>query len=198
MKNRFFAMLARMKLIRRWGLMFSTRDENLAEHTLDTAFFMHALLSLHNRRHGGSLDIGTGVLLAMYHDAPEILTGDLPTPVKYFSPEISTAYRAVERAAGESLAGLLPPELQPDYRPYLLPGPELAAYLPFLKGADRLSALVKCMEEARQGNNEFRLAQRQTRQAIAEMGLPELDEFLAEFIPAFTQTLDELQEDTPL
>ena len=198
MENRFFAMLARMKLIRRWGLMFSTRDENLAEHTLDTAFFMHALLALHNRRHGGSLDIGAWVLLALYHDAPEILTGDLPTPVKYFSPEISAAYKAVERAAGESLAALLPPDLLPDYRPYLLPGEDLGPYLPFLKGADRLSALVKCMEEVRQGNDEFRLAERQTRQAISEMGLPELDEFMAEFIPAFTRTLDELQEETPL
>lgn len=138
------------------------------------------------------------MLLALYHDAPEILTGDLPTPVKYFSPEISAAYKAVERAAGESLAALLPPDLLPDYRPYLLPGEDLGPYLPFLKGADRLSALVKCMEEVRQGNDEFRLAERQTRQAISEMGLPELDEFMAEFIPAFTRTLDELQEETPL
>lgn len=195
MENRFFAMLARMKLIRRWGLMFSTREENLAEHTLDTAFFMHALLSLHNRRFGGRLDIGAGVLLALYHDTPEILTGDLPTPVKYFSPDIRSAYKAVERSAGESLAGLLPPDLLPDYRPYLLPEEGMDAYLPFLKAADRLSALVKCMEETRQGNYEFRLAQRQTQAAIASMGLPELDLFMAQFIPAFEKTLDELQEE---
>lgn len=102
MQNRFFAMMARMKLIRRWGLMFSTRDENLSEHSLDTAFFMHALLALHNRRFLAPgeepLDLGTGVLLAIYHDAAEILTGDLPTPVKYFSSEISEAYKTVEVA----------------------------------------------------------------------------------------------------
>ena len=113
MQNRFFAMLARMKLIRRWGLMFSTRDENLSEHSLDTAFFMHALLSLHNRRFltpgEEPLDLGTGVLLAIYHDAAEILTGDLPTPVKYFSAEISEAYKAVEAASCQSLLTCSPP-----------------------------------------------------------------------------------------
>ena len=110
MPNTFFAMLARMKLIRRWGLMFSVREENLAEHTLDTAFFTHALIALHNARFlpagEAPLDPGPGVQLALYHDAPEILTGDLPTPVKYFSGEIHTAYRAVEHAAAERARAL--------------------------------------------------------------------------------------------
>ena len=177
MQNRFFAMLARMKLIRRWGLMFSTRDENLSEHSLDTAFFMHALLSLHNRRFltpgEEPLDLGTGVLLAIYHDAAEILTGDLPTPVKYFSAEISEAYKAVEAASCQSLLDLLPADLREDYAPF--------------------SALVKCMEETRQGNFEFRRAAAQTREAISAMALPEADCFLRDFIPAFEKTLDELQ-----
>ena len=156
MQNRFFAMMARMKLIRRWGLMFSTRDENLSEHSLDTAFFMHALLALHNRRFLAPgeepLDLGIGVLLAIYHDAAEILTGDLPTPVKYFSSEISEAYKTVEVAACQSLLDLLPADLREDYTPYLLPADHYPRYLPYLKAADRFSALVKCMEETRQGN----------------------------------------------
>ena len=197
MHNRFFAMLARMKLIRRWGLMFSTREENLSEHSLDTAFFMHALIALHNRRFLAPgqepLDPGAGVLLAIYHDAAEILTGDLPTPVKYFSPEISQAYKAVEAASNQSLLDLLPADLRPDYAPYLLPGQDFADYLPLLKAADRFSALVKCMEETRQGNFEFRRAAAQTREAIEAMQLPEADLFLTEFIPAFEKTLDELQ-----
>lgn len=184
MQNRFFAMMARMKLIRRWGLMFSTRDENLSEHSLDTAFFMHALLALHNRRFLAPgeepLDLGTGVLLAIYHDAAEILTGDLPTPVKYFSSEISVAYKTVEAAACQSLLDLLPADHYP-------------RYLPYLKAADRFSALVKCMEETRQGNFEFRRAAAQTREAITAMALPEADCFLQDFIPAFEKTLDELQ-----
>ena len=197
MQNRFFAMLARMKLIRRWGLMFSTRDENLSEHSLDTAFFMHALLSLHNRRFlapgEDPLDLGTGVLLAIYHDAAEILTGDLPTPVKYFSAEISEAYKAVEAASCQSLLDLLPADLREDYAPYLLPAGAYTRYLPYLKAADRFSALVKCMEETRQGNFEFRRAAAQTREAISAMALPEADCFLRDFIPAFEKTLDELQ-----
>ena len=141
MPNTFFAMLARMKLIRRWGLMFSVREENLAEHTLDTAFFTHALIALHNARFlpagEAPLDPGPGVQLALYHDAPEILTGDLPTPVKYFSGEIHTAYRAVEHAAAESLLHLLPEDLRREYRRWLLPTEELARYAPYVKAGSR-------------------------------------------------------------
>ena len=203
MPNTFFAMLARMKLIRRWGLMFSVREENLAEHTLDTAFFTHALIALHNARFlpagEGPLDPGPGVQLALYHDAPEILTGDLPTPVKYFSGEIHTAYRAVEHAAAESLLHLLPEDLRREYRRWLLPTEELARYAPYVKAADRLSALVKCMEEGRQGNAEFRRAAAGIRAALEAMALPEAALFLEEFLPAFEKNLDELKaEEDPL
>ena len=203
MPNTFFAMLARMKLIRRWGLMFSVREENLAEHTLDTAFFTHALIALHNARFLSAgelpLDPGPGVQLALYHDAPEILTGDLPTPVKYFSGEIHTAYRAVEHAAAESLLHLLPEDLRREYRRWLLPAEELARYAPYVKAADRLSALVKCMEEGRQGNAEFRRAAAGIRTALEEMALPEAVLFLEQFLPAFEKNLDELKaEEDPL
>ena len=203
MPNTFFAMLARMKLIRRWGLMFSVREENLAEHTLDTAFFTHALIALHNARFlpagEAPLDPGPGVQLALYHDAPEILTGDLPSPEKYSTAEIHTAYRAVEHAAAESLLHLLPEDLRREYRRWLLPTEELARYAPYVKAADRLSALVKCMEEGRQGNAEFRRAAAGIRAALEEMALPEAALFLEEFLPAFEKNLDELKaEEDPL
>lgn len=123
------------------------------------------------------------MLLAIYHDAAEILTGDLPTPVKYFSAEISEAYKAVEAASCQSLLDLLPADLREDYAPYLLPAGAYTRYLPYLKAADRFSALVKCMEETRQGNFEFRRAAAQTREAISAMALPEADCFLRDFIP---------------
>ena len=203
MPNTFFAMLARMKLIRRWGLMFSVREENLAEHTLDTAFFTHALIALHNARFlpagEAPLDPGPGVQLALYHDAAQIFTGDLPTPVKYSRGEIHTAYRAVEHAAAASLLHLLPEDLRREYRRWLLPTGELARYAPYVKAADRLSALVKCMEEGRQGNAEFRRAAAGIRAALEEMALPEAALFLEEFLPAFEKNLDELKaEEDPL
>ena len=196
MQNRFFAMLARMKLIRRWGLMFSTRDENLSEHSLDTAFFMHALLSLHNRRfltpREEPLDLGIGVLLAIYHDAAEILTGDLPTPIKYYNPDIRDAYREVEQFSAHKLLHMLPEALRPSFDPLLREGydPGLRT---LVKAADKLSAHIKCVEELKAGNAEFKQAAEQTLEALRGYGLPELDYFLEHFLPAFGLTLDELQ-----
>ena len=196
MQNRFFAMLARMKLIRRWGLMFSTRDENLSEHSLDTAFFMHALLSLHNRRFltpgEEPLDLGTGVLLAIYHDAAEILTGDLPTPIKYYNPDIRDAYREVEQFSAHKLLHMLPEALRPSFDPLLREDydPGLRT---LVKAADKLSAHIKCVEELKAGNAEFKQAAEQTLEALRGYGLPELDYFLEHFLPAFGLTLDELQ-----
>ena len=194
MQNRFFAMLARMKLIRRWGLMFSTRDENLSEHSLDTAFFMHALLSLHNRRFltpgEEPLDLGTGVLLAIYHDAAEILTGDLPTPIKYYNPDIKTAYKEVERIAGNRLLDMLPAELRSSYTHYVLE--DDAELEPFVKAADKLSAHIKCLEEQKAGNTEFDSAALQTLDALKAMNRPELGWFLDNCLQAFTLNLDQL------
>ena len=196
MPNTFFAMLARMKLIRRWGLMFSVREENLAEHTLDTAFFTHALIALHNARFlpagEAPLDPGPGVQLALYHDAPEILTGDLPTPVKYYNPEIRAAYREVEEVSARRLLSMLPAALRPAYEPLLLEDLE-SEYRVLVKAADKLSAHIKCLEELKAGNTEFRQAAEQTRRALEDSPLPEVAYFLEHFLPGFNLTLDELQ-----
>ena len=197
MQNRFFAMLARMKLIRRWGLMFSTRDENLSEHSLDTAFFMHALLSLHNRRFltpgEEPLDLGTGVLLAIYHDAAEILTGDLPTPVKYSSALLKDAYKALEREAEQQLAALAPPKIRAPLAEAIGGGGLNERERRILKAADRLSALIKCIEERQSGNLEFASAEAAQREALAGMKLPEADYFIETMLPAYTRPLDELR-----
>ena len=191
--HHFFAYMARMRFIDRWALMRNSYTENIQEHSHQVAILAHALAVLRNEYFGGQVDAGAVAVAALYHDASEILTGDLPTPVKYFSAEISEAYKAVEAASCQSLLDLLPADLREDYAPYLLPAGAYARYLPYLKAADRFSALVKCMEETRQGNFEFRRAAAQTREAISAMALPEADCFLRDFIPAFEKTLDELQ-----
>lgn len=188
----FFAVLSRMKYIQRWGLMHNTRTENLSEHTLEVAMLTHLLLTLRQKRTGEELDAGQGVLYALYHDCSEILTGDLPTPVKYYNPDIQAAYRQVEAVADEKLVSLLPQELQEEYAQYFCPGEEAALYMTYVKAADRLSALIKCMEEQRQGNREFLKAEESTREALRAMSLPEVDIFLSQFLPAYRLTLDEL------
>ena len=199
MAHHFFALISRMRYIGRWGLMRNTFRENVQEHSHMVAVLAHALAVIRRDVFGGDLDPDHAAALALYHDAPEILTGDLPTPVKYFSGEIHTAYRAVEHAAAESLLHLLPEDLRREYRRWLLPTEELARYAPYVKAADRLSALVKCMEEGRQGNAEFRRAAAGIRTALEEMALPEAALFLEEFLPAFEKNLDELKaEEDPL
>ena len=193
MAEHFFAYLSRMRYINRWGLMRNTFQENIQEHSHMVAVLAHALAVIRRDVLGGEADPEAAAAAALFHDAPEILTGDLPTPVKYFSAEISEAYKAVEAASCQSLLDLLPADLREDYAPYLLPAGTYTRYLPYLKAADRFSALVKCMEETRQGNFEFRRAAAQTREAISAMALPEADCFLRDFIPAFEKTLDELQ-----
>jgi 5'-deoxynucleotidase len=189
--NRFYAMLSRMKYITRWGLMRATRPETLSEHTLETALITHALILMGNARRGLNLDPGKGVLLALYHDAGEIITGDLPTPIKYHSHRLNEAYKEVERMAGERLLRLLPDDLRPSYRALLLPDQDMADYLPYVRAADKLSALIKCTEELSGGNREFSDA----RQALLEspaLELPEAQMFLAECLPAYALSLDEL------
>lgn len=188
----FYAMLSRMKYINRWGLMRNTTPENISEHSLDTAFLAHALATLRNVRFGGSVDPYQAAVLAMFHDVTEIITGDLPTPVKYHSPQIRSAYREVEDMAKQRILSLLPPDLQTAYQPLIAPDddadPEL---LVLVKAADKLSALIKCVEERAMGNQEFSTAEDGIRQALAGLHLPEVDCFLKEFLPAFSLTLDE-------
>ena len=188
--NSFYAMIARMKYIDRWGLMNNTRTENISEHSLETAILAHALVSIANTRFGAGLDADRAAVIGMFHDASEIITGDMPTPVKYFNPQIKKAYKDVERVAEDKLLGLLPDDLRQVYRPLISnEDEELERYV---KAADKLSALIKCIEEVRMGNNEFLMAKSSIEKAIAEMELPALDVFVEEYLPAYYLTLDEL------
>lgn len=191
MESKFYAVLARMKYINRWGLMRNTRSENLSEHCLDTAMIAHALIIIHNRRFGGTLNPEHAACLAMYHDASEIITGDMPTPVKYYNPEIRAAYAEAESAAQERLIGYLPEYMREDIAPLIAHGESDAEYLPFIKAADKLSALVKCIEERKMGNSEFADAENATRDAIRAMKISAADEFVNTFMRAYSMTLDE-------
>lgn len=192
MQSRFYAYLSRMKHIFRWSLMKNSQPESLSVHTLDTAVIAHCLGLLRNRRFGGSCDVNRLVLLALYHDCSEILTGDMPTPIKYYNPEINDAYKKVEAVADEKLVSMLPEDLRGDYRPLLCHENEDKELLRLLKAADKLSALVKCIEEENAGNREFSKAKQSTLRAIEEMRLPEADAFVAEFLPSYGLTVDEL------
>jgi 5'-deoxynucleotidase len=190
--HHFFAMLARMKYINRWGLMRNTRNENLCEHSFETAVIAHALAVLRNTRFGGSVDEQRAALLALFHDSTEIITGDMPTPVKYYSPKIRSAYGEVETVARERLLALLPEDLRPTYRSLLgEPKESDGEILPLVKAADKISAVIKCVEEQRMGNREFADAETTLRESIKKMNLPEVDYFMEEFLPSFSLTLDE-------
>ncbi|MBS5479988.1 MAG: 5'-deoxynucleotidase [Clostridiales bacterium] len=189
MSRNFYAVLSRMKYIDRWALMRNTREENLCEHSYETAVLAHALATLTNRRFGGRVDVGRCVLLALYHDASEILTGDMPTPVKYYNPAIRDAYKQVEAVAADKLLSMLPEDLQDEYRPLFGETADMEHRL--VKAADKLSALIKCVEEERMGNREFAKARQATFDAVRALGLPAADCFLDEFLPAYELTLDE-------
>ncbi|MCL2107510.1 MAG: 5'-deoxynucleotidase [Oscillospiraceae bacterium] len=188
----FFALLSRMKYISRWALMRNACQENISEHSLETALLAHCLVTLRNERfgEGKKLSAERAATLALFHDVPEVLTGDMPTPVKYHSERVRDAYRQVEESACESLLALLPEDLRESYRPLLVPEPGEEALWAYVKAADKLSALIKCMEEQKFGNREFRLAQHSIRAALSSMKLPEVDCFLAEFLPAYEEPLD--------
>lgn len=188
----FFAVLSRMKNIDRWGLMRNTRRENLCEHSFETAVIAHALAVLRNTRFGGHVNADRAAALALFHDSTEIFTGDLPTPVKYFNPKIREAYREVEEVAREKLLSFLPEDLKSTYAPLLGSAQESDRDLiPLVHAADKLSALIKCVEEQRLGNREFSSAETALRKTVEEMHLPEADCFLAEFFPSYSLTLDE-------
>ncbi len=193
-KNSFFAMLGRMKYIARWGLMRSTLPENLSEHTLEVAYLVHALACIGNTRLGQSHDAGRLVLLAIYHDCSEILTGDMPTPVKYGNQALQKAYKDMEAGARSRLLALLPEDMRLEYHPLFEPNPDETL---LLKAADKLSALIKCTQEQRAGNHEFDKAYIASLQALRALGLPEVEIFMCEFLPSYGLTLDELQEQEP-
>ena len=191
MKSHFFAYISRMRFIQRWALMRNTAPENVQEHSHQAAVLAHALAVIRNEKFGGHLDPGTVAAAALYHDASEILTGDMPTPIKYHDPAIRAAYRDVEAVASRKLLDLLPPELQNAYRPILLE--EDGEIRQVVKAADKLSAYIKCVEELKAGNNEFRDAAAQTRRALEDYDLPEVRYFLDTFMDSFSLTLDELK-----
>jgi 5'-deoxynucleotidase len=196
MPSPFFATVSRMRYIDRWALMRSARPENLSEHSLDVAMIAHALATIGNIRYGRSLDAGRAALIGLYHDASEIITGDMPTPVKYHNPQIRDAYKEVEREAERSLLEKLPTDLRPTYEALFDDlGTEEDQYLwRLVKAADKISALIKCIDEAHAGNEEFRTAERSTRERVEEMReeLPEVGDFVDEFLPPYGSTLDEL------
>jgi 5'-deoxynucleotidase len=196
MPSPFFATVSRMRYIDRWALMRSARPENLSEHSLDVAMIAHALATIGNVRYGRSLDAGRAALIGLYHDASEIITGDMPTPVKYHNPQIRDAYKEVEREAERSLLEKLPADLRPTYEALFDDlGTEEDQYLwRLVKAADKISALIKCIDEAHAGNEEFRTAERSTRERVEEMRgeLPEVGDFVDEFLPPYGSTLDEL------
>lgn len=188
--SNFFAMISRMKYINRWGLMNNTKSENISEHSLEVGILAHALVTIANTRLNGNLNADRAAVIGMFHDAGEIITGDMPTPVKYYNPEIKNAYKAVEKVAENKLINMLPGELREQYRPLISDvDEELEAYV---KAADKLSALIKCIEEVRMGNNEFQKAKAATEEALIGMHLPALDIFMQEYLPAYYLTLDEL------
>ena len=192
-ESHFFALLSRLKYIERWALMRSSSPENLAEHSLEVAMIAHALCVIGNQRYGRSLNAERAALLGMYHDASEIITGDMPTPVKYFNPQIRLAYAEVEQAAEERLLATLPADLRPTYDAILCG--EQDDYLHRLvKAADKISALIKCVDEAHAGNTEFATAAQSTQQTLDKMAgeLPEVADFMAEFLPSYGRTLDQL------
>ena len=190
--SHFFAMLSRMKYINRWGLMRNTRSENLSEHSLETAITAHALAVIGNKYFGKSYNADRIAVLGIFHDVSEIITGDLPTPIKYYNPQINKAYKEIESVANQKLLGYLPDELAEEYEP-LLSVPEADKELiPLIKAADKITALIKCLEEQKMGNKEFSKAEISIRESIETMNLPEANYFIGNFLKSFSLTLDEL------
>jgi len=192
MVNGFAAILYRQSYINRWGLMRNARFESLAEHSLSCAYVAHILVCLATARFGAEADIEKTVMHALYHDASEIMTGDLPTPVKYSSEPMRNEYKKVEKLALERLCGMLPPDLVSCIRPSLTGEDLNDRERAIVKAADRLCAYIKCVEEERQGNTEFSSAKDTTLESIMKNPLPETLCFLAECMPAFSMTLDQL------
>lgn len=190
--SHFYAMLSRMKYISRWGLMNNTRSENISEHSQQVAILAHCLTLIHNKRFGGNLNPERSALLAVFHDATEIITGDMPTPIKYQNPEIQDAYKKIEESAADRLIRLLPEDFRDEYETVIKQtGSGDDELRPFVKAADRFSALIKCVDELRMGNDEFRKAKESIEASIHAMKLPEAEVFLEEFMPSFYLSLDE-------
>lgn len=192
MSYHFYAMMSRMKYINRWGLMNNTKNENISEHSQQVAIIAHCLVLIHNKRFGGSLDADRVVVLATFHDATEIITGDMPTPIKYYNPDIIEAYKRIEDIAADRLVSLLPDDFKADFEKIIKINDETDAELKkYVKAADKFSALIKCIDEIRMGNDEFAKAKESIETIIHDMNMPEAEVFEKEFLPSFYLPLDE-------
>ena len=187
----FFAIMSRMKYIIRWSLMNNTRLENISEHSLTVAMLAHALAVINNKRFGGTVNPEHAAAIALFHDCTEIITGDLPTPIKYSSKTLRKAYKDIEYESAHQLLSALPDYMREEYEKLLLPTGTDACTLRLVKAADKLSALIKCIEEERLGNAEFTKAGAGILQSLKEMALPELDVFMEDFLPSYRLSLDE-------
>ncbi len=192
MNYSFFAFFSRMKNLNRWSLMRNTSQESLSRHSHEVSALAHALAVIKNERFGGNVNVERAALIGVYHDMPEILTGDMPTPVKYYNSEIKSAFRKVEEVACEKLLNELPQEMQGYYKPLFVPQENDAELWKLVKAADKLSALIKCIEERKAGNSEFIKAEQSTLEALKAMKLEELDYFMSVFLPSYDLTLDQL------
>ena len=192
MRHDFYAYMDRMKYIKRWQLMRSVREENIMEHSQAVTLFAHALAVIHNDVFGGSADVLKTVLYATYHETSEVMTGDLPTPIKYYNQGIQGAYKALEKSACEKIVATLPEEMQGSIAPFVLADENSMEYK-LVKAADRLAAYVKCLEELRSGNSEFSKAKKSIEEDLHSRNMPEIEYFFEHFVPSFSLTLDELE-----
>jgi 5'-deoxynucleotidase len=190
--SHFFAHMARLKLIQRWPLMRNTQTENVQEHSLQVAMVAHALAVIGNRFYSAEYDPATIALQAMYHDASEVITGDLPTPVKYHNPEIAREYKQIEKAAEQRLLAMLPSELTDAFSDLLISAEQSTDNQRIIKAADTICAYLKCLEEINAGNSEFNLAKQRLQERLEQLNLKEVEYFIEHFVPSFNLTLDEI------
>lgn len=193
-QSHFFAHLSRLKLINRWPLMRNVRTENVSEHSLQVAMVAHALAVIKNKKFNGNLNAERIALMAMYHDASEVLTGDLPTPVKYYNAQIANEYKKIEKIAQQKLVEMLPDELQDAWRPLLDEQQRSEDETAIVKQADALCAYMKCLEELAAGNHEFQLAKARLEKTLTQRRSPEMDYFVEVFVPSFSLSLDEISQ----
>jgi len=195
-QSHFFAHLSRLKLINRWPLMRNVRTENVSEHSLQVAMVAHALAVIKNKKFNGNLNAERIALMAMYHDASEVLTGDLPTPVKYYNAQIANEYKKIEKIAQQKLVEMLPEELQDAWLPLLDERQRSEDEEAIVKQADALCAYLKCLEELSAGNHEFQLAKARLEKTLTQRKSPEMDYFVEVFVPSFSLSLDEISQES--
>lgn len=192
MESHFFAMMSRMKYIERWSLMRNSQTENISEHSLEVSMLAHALAIIYNKRLGGNLNAEKVALIGLYHDSTEIITGDMPTPIKYYNTEIQGAFKDIEKIAANRLLKMIPEDLREPYESIFFPKEGEDHMWKLVKAADKLSALIKCIEEEKAGNTEFISAKKSITNVLIKMELREVTIFMEEFLPSYYKTLDEL------